>query len=249
MMTDEMHNASNTSTRILIVDDHELVRNGIRALLLEIPGFDVVGEACNGQEAVSCARELRPDVILMDLAMPVMDGIEATRQITNSRRECAVLVLTATTTDKNVLPAIKAGASGYLVKDSSTPELIRAIRRVARGEASIDSAFARTLLSEVTRQGEHARAPETLTERELDVLRAVAAGLNNQAIADRLVITERTVRSHMSHVLAKLQLTSRTQAALYAVREGLVDRDEDGPEGQDHLVLTRSGTKPARRPA
>lgn len=222
-MTDDLRESSTTPARILIVDDHELVRKGIRALLCEIPDFEIVGEARNGQEAVSCARELQPDMILMDLRMPVMDGIEATRQITAERREAAVLVLTGNAADNDVLPAIKAGAVGYLLKDSSAAALVRGIRRVARGETSVDSALARKLLLEVARQREPEPVRELLTERELTVLRFVAEGLRDQEVADRLSLSEKTVRAHMGHILAKLQLTNRTQVALYAVREGLAE--------------------------
>jgi NarL family two-component system response regulator LiaR len=216
----------------LIVDDHEVVRKGIRAVLSETPGFEVVGEADNGQEAVLRAKEMRPDVVLMDLLMPVMDGIEATRQITASQRETGVLVLTSFATDKDVFPALKAGALGYLLKDSSSAELARGIRRVARGESSLDPAIARRLMQEFSRQRESKPVGEPLTAREIEVLRLVAAGLRDQAIAERLAITARTVRTHVGHILAKLHLTSRTQAALYAVREGLAEPEKARADGE-----------------
>lgn len=225
-MSEAVKESPTACVRVLIVDDHELVRKGIRALLIETPGFEVVGEARNGEEAVSLAKEVQPDVILMDLLMPVMDGIEATRQITTLRPGTAVLVLTGTATDKDVIPAIRAGAVGYLLKDSSAAELVRGIRRVARGETSVDSTVARRLLQEVSRQREPAPAQETLTRRELEVLRLLAAGLSNRGMADQLGISERTVRSHMSHILGKLQLNSRMQAALYALREGLAEQGQ-----------------------
>jgi two-component system, NarL family, response regulator LiaR len=205
----------------MIADDHAIVRKGIRALLAESGGFEVVAEVGDGQEAVKSAEETRPDVILMDLLMPVMDGIEATRRITGRHPEARVLVLTSFAADNRVFPAIKAGAVGYLLKDSTPDELVRAIRQVHRGEPSLDPAIARKLLQEIAHPAELEPAPETLTEREMTVLRLIAQGLSNQEIADRIVVSEPTVRAHVSRILGKLHLASRTQAALYAVREGL----------------------------
>jgi len=216
---------SESRVRVLIVDDHAIVRKGIRALLSEADGFEVVGEAGNGQEAVLRAEESSPDVILMDLLMPGMDGIEATRQITSRRPQARILVLTSFAADNKVFPAIKAGASGYLLKDSSPDELVRAIRQVHRGEPSLHPTIARKLLQEVAHPAELQPAPEALTAREMMVLRLIAQGLSNQEIADRLVVSEPTVRAHVSRILGKLHLASRTQAALYAVREGLTDAD------------------------
>jgi NarL family two-component system response regulator LiaR len=212
--------------RVLIVDDHAIVRKGIRALLSEVDGFEVVGEAGDGQEAVQRAEETHPDVIVMDLLMPGMDGIEATRQITSRQPKTRILVLTSFAADNKVFPAIKAGAAGYLLKDSSPDELMRAIRQVHRGEPSLHPTIARKLLQEIARPAELQPAPEALTAREMEVLRLIAQGLSNQEIADRLVVSEPTVRAHVSRILGKLHLASRTQAALYAVREGLTDADE-----------------------
>ena len=231
-MTADWGEPSTASVRVLIVDDHAVVRKGIRAMLSETSGFEVVGEADNGHDAVLRARETHPDVILMDLLMPGMDGIEATRQITASQRETGVLVLTSFATDKDLFPALKAGALGYLLKDASPEELVRGIRRVARGESSLDPAIARRLLQEISHKKERKPAGEELTAREMDVLQLVAAGLTNQEIADRLKVGERTVRTHMGHVLAKLHLTSRTQAALYAMREGLAEPREAQADGE-----------------
>ena len=211
--------------RVLIVDDHAIVRKGIRALLSEAGGFEVVGEAGNGQEAVLRAEETHPDVILMDLLMPVMDGIEATRQITSQQPKARILVLTSFAADNKVFPAIKAGAAGYLLKDSSPDELVRAIRQVHRGEPSLHPTIARKLLQEIARPADLQPAPEALTAREMEVLRSIAQGLSNQEIADQLMVSEPTVRAHVSRILGKLHLASRTQAALYAVREGLTDTD------------------------
>ncbi len=229
-MTDENRQTSETRVRVLIVDDHAIVRKGIRALLSEAGGFEVVGEAGNGQEALLRAEETRPDVILMDLLMPGMDGIEATRQITGRQPKSRILVLTSFAADSKVFPAIKAGASGYLLKDSSPEELVRAIRQVHRGEPSLHPTVARKLLQEIARPVERQPAPEALTEREMTVLRLIAQGLSNREIADRIAISEPTVRTHVSRILGKLHLASRTQAALYAVREGLTGEDAASAE-------------------
>ncbi len=211
--------------RVLIVDDHAIVREGIRAVLTEAGGYEVLAEAGNGQEAVAQAERLQPDVILMDLLMPVMDGIEATRQITSRQPGARILVLTSFAADDQVFPAIKAGALGYLLKDSSPEDLVHAIHQVYLGEPSLHPNIARMLLREVAHPPEPQPPPDALSTREMDVLRLVAKGLSNREIADRLVISEPTVRAHMSNILGKLHLASRTQAALYAVREGLVSED------------------------
>lgn len=230
-MTDENRPTSESSVRVLIVDDHAIVRKGIRALLSEAGGFEVVGEASNGRSAVLAAEETNPDVILMDLLMPGMDGIEATRQITGRQPKTRILVLTSFAADNKVFPAIKAGALGYLLKDSSPDELVRAIRQVHRGEPSLHPTIARKLLQEIARPVERQPAPEALTEREMAVLRLIAQGMSNQEIADRIAVSEPTVRTHVSRILGKLHLASRTQAALYAVREGLTGEDAESAEG------------------
>lgn len=217
--------------RVLIVDDHAIVRRGIRALLSESGGFDVVGEMADGQAAVVAASETQPDVILMDLLMPGMDGIEATRQITAHQPGARILVLTSFAADNKLFPAIKAGALGYLLKDSSPEELLRAIRQVHRGEPALHPTIARKLLQEIAEPVDKTPAPEALTARELAVLRLIAQGLSNQEIADQLIVSEPTVRTHVSRILGKLHLASRTQAALYAVREGLETEDAPNPEG------------------
>lgn len=231
-MTEKNAQFCESSVRVLIVDDHAIVRKGIRALLSEVDGFEVVGEADNGHEAVLRAQETQPDVILMDLLMPGMDGIEATRQITSRQPQTRILVLTSFAADSKVFPAIKAGAAGYLLKDSSPDELVRAIRQVHRGEPSLHPTIARKLLQEVARPAELQPAPEALTDREMTVLRLIAQGLSNQEIADRIAVSEPTVRAHVSRILGKLHLASRTQAALYAVREGLTDADAAIEEGE-----------------
>ena len=217
--------------RVMIVDDHAIVRKGIRALLTESGGFEIVAEAANGEEAVQRAAETQPDVILMDLLMPGMDGIEATRQIAGRQPQTRILVLTSFAADNKLFPAIKAGALGYLLKDSSPEELVRAIRMVHRGEPALHPTIARKLLQEVAHPAGLEPAPEVLTARELAVLRLIAQGLSNQEIASELSVSEATVRAHVSRILGKLHLASRTQAALYAVREGLTDDDTSEEEG------------------
>jgi NarL family two-component system response regulator LiaR len=211
---------------VLVADDHAIVRKGIRALLATEPDIEVVGEAENGREAVTEAERLQPDVILMDLVMPEVDGIEAIRRITGRQPEARILVLTSFAADDKVFPAIKAGALGYLLKDSGPEELVQAIHQVYRGESSLHPTIARKLLHELSRPSERPPTPEPLTEREVEVLRLVARGQSNQEIADQLVISEATVRTHVSNILGKLHLASRTQAALYALREGLASLDD-----------------------
>ena len=211
--------------RVLIVDDQAIVRKGIRALLAEVNYVEVVGEASDGQEAVTQAEGLNPDVILMDLVMPGMDGIEAIGQITSRQEEARILVLTGFSTDDKVFPAIKAGALGYLLKDSEPDDLLQAIRRVHRGEPSLHPTIARKVLQEMQRPSKRPPTPDPLTDRELQVLRLVAKGLSNRQIAERLVVTEATVRSHVSNTLSKLHLANRVQATLYALQEGLTSLD------------------------
>ena len=212
--------------RVLIADDHAIVRKGIRALLATEADIEVVGEAADGKEAVEKAERLHPDVILMDLVMPGMDGIEATRRITTRQPETRILVLTSFAEDEKVFPALKAGALGYLLKDAGPEELVRAIRQVYCGESSLHPAIARKVLQELSRPPERPPTPEPLTERELEVLRLIAKGKSNREIAEELVISEATVRTHVSNILGKLQLASRTQAALYALREGIAELSE-----------------------
>lgn len=214
--------------RVLIVDDHTIVRKGIRALLTEIAGIEVVGEAADGQEAVVQANGLRPDVILMDLAMPKMDGIEATRQIKTSQPESRILVMTSFATDDKVLPAIKAGALGYLLKESAPEDLVQAIHQIHRGEPSLHPTIARKVLQEITDPSDRPPTPDPLTKREAEVLLLVAQGLSNRDIARKLNISDATVRSHVSNIMSKLHLATRIQAALYALREGLVSLDAEG---------------------
>ena len=212
--------------RVLIVDDHAIVRKGIRALLSREHEIEVIGEAGDGEESIDLARSLCPDVILMDLVMPKLDGIEAIKQIVGQQTEAHILVLTSFAADDKVFPAIKAGALGYLLKDSGPDELVQAIRQVYHGEPSLDPSIARKLLHELAHPPIAAPTTDPLTERELDVLRLVAQGKSNREIAEQLVITEMTVRTHVSNILGKLHLASRTQAALYALKEGLASLDD-----------------------
>ncbi len=214
--------------RVLIADDHVLVRKGIRALLSTKPDIEIVGEAGDGQQVIEQAAALNPDVVLMDLVMPGVDGVEAIRQIAARQMGCRVLVLTSFSTDDKVFPAIKAGALGYLLKDSEPDDLVQAIRQVHRGESSLHPAIARKLLQEMSRPSPQPPTTDPLTERELEVLRLLAQGMTNREIAERLVVGEATVHTHVSNILAKLHLASRTQAALYALREGIARLDSSG---------------------
>jgi NarL family two-component system response regulator LiaR len=209
---------------ILVADDHPVVRQGLRTFLALQPDIDVVGEAATGEEAVERAAELRPDIVLLDLVMPGLGGIEAAGRIREESPETRVIVLTSYAVDENVVPAIKAGVAGFLLKDIEPQELAEGVRRVHRGEAVLHPAIATRVLREVVEpQGDR----DVLTARELDVLRLLGRGLANKRIAHELGIGERTVKAHVSSILAKLGLTDRTQAALYAVREQLVPISED----------------------
>ncbi len=217
---------SSTPIKVLLTDDHDIVRRGINALLATEDDIEVVGEARNGHEALAKANSLSPDVILMDIVMPEMDGIEAIQRLTEHDAETKILVLTSFATDDKIFPAIKAGALGYLLKDSGPEELVTAIKQVHAGESSLHPTIARRLLQEVSRPPKNAEERDGLTEREVDVLQLVAQGQSNQDIAETLVISEATVRTHMSNILGKLHLASRTQAALYALKEGIVSLDD-----------------------
>jgi two-component system, NarL family, response regulator LiaR len=212
--------------RVLIADDHAVVREGLRGLIRSEPGMDVVGEACDGVETVNQARRLQPDVILIDLVMPRQGGIEAIAEIKAHDPSARILVLTSFADDDKVFPAIKSGALGYLLKDSSPRELLQAIRDVYHGESSLHPTIARKLIHELSQPADLPPAPDPLTEREVEVLRLVAQGLSNDEIGERLFIAERTVRTHVSNILGKLHLANRTQAALYALREGIATLEE-----------------------
>lgn len=214
--------------RILIVDDHAVVRKGIRALLETEPTLEVLGEAENGLIALEKFEDLKPDVLLLDLLMPKMSGIEVIRDLKGKYPGVKILVLTSFAADEQVFPAIKAGALGYLLKDTQPEDLINAIRQVHRGESSLSPSVARKVLQEVFQPGEKPLSPDPLTNRELEVLQVLAKGKSNREIGQTLHITEATVRTHVSNILAKLHLASRTEAALYALKEGMAKLDDVG---------------------
>lgn len=208
--------------KVLVADDHAVVRYGLRSLIASEPGMEVIGEAADGVEALALAQRLLPDVLVLDLLMPRKDGRAVIAELANTAASVRVLVLTSYAEDDMLFPAIKAGALGYLLKESAPQELLAAIRDVARGEAALHPVVARRILREFG--GAFARPlAEALSDREAEVLGLVARGLPNQEIADCLGLSERTVRSHVSAILAKLHLGSRTQAALYALRTGLAE--------------------------
>ena len=210
--------------RVLVVDDHAVVRQGLRAFLDLQEGIEVAGEAANGVEAVEQTRGLLPDVVLMDLVMPEMDGIEATRRIRALSPRTQVIVLTSFAEDEKVFPSIKAGAMSYLLKDVSPAGLVKAIQAAHRGEAQLHPEIARKLMEEFSTRAREP-IPADLTRRELEVLRLIARGLSNREIAGELVISEKTVKTHVSNILSKLHLADRTQAAIYAFKEGLVPKE------------------------
>ncbi len=216
----------NKPLHLLIVDDQAIVRKGTRALLAEVSGMEVIGEASDGLEAVHLAESLHPDVILMDLVMPRLDGIEAIRQIMARQPAARILVLTSFASDDKVFPAIKAGALGYLLKDSEPEELIAAIKNIHRGEPFLHPSIARKVLEELSHPASATPTPEPLTDRELEVLQLVAQGYSNQAISEKLVISDATVRTHIGNILTKLHLANKVQAALYALRKGISNLDE-----------------------
>lgn len=213
------------SIRILIADDHHVVRRGLAFFLRTQENIEIVGEAQNGQEAVEMAEILKPDLVLMDLAMPVMDGIEATRRIIQKQPTQKIMILTSFSDQNHVIPAIEAGASGYQLKDIEPEELVKAIRQLLLGENQLHPKATTHLLSRYTLKNEEKIPLDELTKREIDVLKEIASGKSNKEIASTLFITEKTVKTHVSSILAKLEVADRTQAALYAVRNGVVKNE------------------------
>jgi len=212
--------------QVLVIGDHVIVRKSIRALLNEYIEVDVVGEASNGLEAAEMANRLKPEVILIDLMMPITDGIEAIKQIIASQPDARILVLTSFSGDDYVIPSIEVGAMGYLLKDSQPEDLISAIRQVYQGEPTIDPAIAWKMIRGISVEKPDQSPEKLLSEREIQVLRLLALGKSNQEIAEQLSLTEVTVRTHISRILAKLRLANRVQAALYALRTGLATLED-----------------------
>lgn len=207
--------------RVLLVDDHEMVRMGLAAYLSTTDDIEVVGEAENGKEGVRLAKELKPDVILMDLVMEEMDGIEATKQILKENPQARIIVLTSFVDDEKVYPVIEAGAMSYLLKTTRAPQIAEAIRAAYKGESVLEAKVTTKMMKKMRSESE--KLPHhDLTERELEVLRLIAEGKTNQEIADQLVIGIKTVKTHVSNILAKLNVEDRTQAAIYAHRHSLV---------------------------
>jgi NarL family two-component system response regulator LiaR len=211
---------------VMIVDDHEMVRQGAAGYLRAQDDINVIAEAASGEEALALANEHVPDVVLMDLVMPGLDGVEATRRLKANSPRTQIIILTSFHEDEHIFPALQAGAISYLLKDVKASELVQAIRRAARGEATLHPRVAERVIKEF-RVGDpdRQRLFTDLTEREMEVLKLIAAGSSNQKIADQLVITVGTVKGHVSNILSKLHLADRTQAAVYAWKEGLIQRE------------------------
>ena len=226
--------------RLLLADDHNVLRQGMAQVLDTQPDIEVVAQADNGKEAVRLVARHRPDIVLLDINMPEMDGVEAAGHITASFPDTGVIILTMYRRDDYVFEAIKAGANGYLLKEVELDELLAAVRSVAQGEAVIDSAIASRVLAEFRRpqpsDEDEEQAEPNLPERDVEILRLLAQGLSNQAIADRLYIAEKTVRNRLSGIFQRLHLENRTQAALYAIQEGIAEAglpDETNEEGEE----------------
>lgn len=211
---------------VLLVDDHEVVRQGVRFFLETQPDFEVVGEADSGKRAIKLAEENVPDVVIMDLLMPGMDGVETTRQVKDVSPRTQIVVLTSYHDDEHIFPALQAGAISYILKDVKMEELAEAIRRAVQGEATLNPRVASRIIQEIHGGRSQDVNPYTeLTNREMEVLKLIANGLSNSDIAEQLVISEHTVKGHVGNILSKLHLADRTQAAVYAWRKGVVRRD------------------------
>ena len=211
---------------IVIVDDHEVVRNGIRAYLDTLPEFKVIGEGASGDEAIALVTENIPDVVLMDLIMPGKDGVETTREIKKISPRTQVVVLTSFHEDVQIFPALKAGAISYILKDMKMEKLVEALKRAIRGEVTLHPLVAARVLESLQTPHKGEAPYANLTERELEVLKLIANGLTNSQIAEKLVISENTVKGHVGNILSKLHLADRTQVAVFAWQEGLVQRDQ-----------------------
>lgn len=212
--------------RVLLADDHPIVRKGLCALLAEFDDIELIGQAGDGWEAISLFRKFKPDIILMDLVMPKMDGIEATRLITSEYPDARILVLTSFINDEFLFPAIKAGALGYLLKEADPKDIVRSIRQIYMGRSSLDPSIARKVLLELgSPRTARTVLDEGLTDRETEVLTLLAQGLDNNQIAEQLSVADVTVRTHISHILDKLHLANRVQATLYALHEGYITLD------------------------
>lgn len=211
-------------TSILIVDDHEVVRNGIRSYLERISDFQVIGEGASGEEALSMVSEMIPDIVLLDLMMPGMDGIETTRRIRQISPRTKVVVLTSYHEDVHIFPALKAGAISYILKDMKMDKLVDVLHRAVQGEVTLHPRVASRVLQNIRGEGSEQPLFTELTDRETDVLKLIASGLTNNQIAEKLVISENTVKGHVSNILSKLHLADRTQAAVYAWQQGIVNR-------------------------
>jgi len=214
------------SITVLLVDDHAMVRQGVKAFLVTQPDISVVGEAGSGEEAIQLVAQLIPDVILMDLIMPNMDGVETTRHVKQVSPRSQIVVLTSYHEDEHIFPALKAGALSYILKDVSADELASAVRKAAVGEAVLHPRVAARVIKELQGKREDALNPFTeLSERELEVLKLIADGMSNAEMAAKLVLSEKTIKGHVSNILSKLHLVDRTQAAVYAWREGVVRKE------------------------
>lgn len=225
------------SIQVLVVDDHAMVRKGIKALLEECADIRVIGEAKNGVKAIELVEKLRPDVTLMDLSMPGMDGIEAIQQIIAKNPAERIIVLTSYSGDDKLYPAIKAGAQGYLLKDAQPEELVQSIRNVYAGEPSLNPTITWRLLRGKSGAETTKRTEAELSEREVEVLRLLTKGKTDQEIAKQLVLTDVTIRTHISRILSKLGLQNRVQAALFGIRSGLVSLDETNDQEDDPVGL------------
>lgn len=215
--------------KLLIVDDHELVRQGLRTFLELLDDFEIIGEGSTGADAVALAGSLQPDIVLLDLIMPEMDGVEATRRILSAHPNMKIVILSSFSDENNVFPAIRAGAMGYVLKDISPDELAETLRETYKGKAQIHPDIAGKLMRKVQepeKSAEKHSPADELTARELDVLKCIGRGLSNKEIADELTISHMTVKTHVSNLLGKLDLYDRTQAAIFAIRNGLVEENE-----------------------